>query len=234
MGAEEIVPEKPVKEQIRDQKRAVDRSKRNLIREQKKLEREKKKMLQEIKKMALKGQTTGAKMLAKDIVRSTNQIKKLDQFVGQLTAVSMRISSCSTLNELGDAMTNAANAMTLVSNKLDPKKMQQMAKVMAKEDFKLEMISDMMGEAMDSIGESMGNEEEEEELYNQVLAEDGVKLEGELTGAQKDTLQSQVSEKKQLAEVGPEGAGGSGGSGPAPADGGDDDLDAMLRSLNQK
>jgi charged multivesicular body protein 2A len=234
MGAEEIVPEKPVKEQIRDQKRAVDRSKRNLIREQKKLEREKKKMLQEIKKMALKGQTTGAKMLAKDIVRSTNQIKKLDQFVGQLTAVSMRISSCSTLNELGDAMTNAANAMTLVSNKLDPKKMQQMAKVMAKEDFKLEMISDMMGEAMDSIGESMGNEEEEEELYNQVLAEAGVKLEGELTGAQKDTLQSQVSEKKQLAEVGPEGAGGSGGSGPAPADGGDDDLDAMLRSLNQK
>ena len=87
---------------------------------------------------------------------------------------------------------------------------------------------------MDSIGESMGNEEEEEELYNQVLAEAGVKLEGELTGAQKDTLQSQVSEKKQLAQVGPEGAGGSGGSGPAPADGGDDDLDAMLRSLNQK
>ena len=38
MGAEEIVPEKPVKEQIRDQKRAVDRSKRNLQREQKKLE----------------------------------------------------------------------------------------------------------------------------------------------------------------------------------------------------
>ena len=173
-------------------------------------------------------------MLAKDIVRSTNQIKKLDQFVGQLTAVSMRISSCSTLNELGDAMTNAANAMTLVSNKLDPKKMQQMAKIVAKEDFKLDMISDMMGEAMDAVGESMGNEEEEEELYNQVLAEAGVKLEGELTGAQKDTLQSQVSEKKQLAEVGPEGAGGSGGSGPAPADGGDDDLDAMLRSLNQK
>ena len=37
MGAEEIVPEKPVKEQIREQKRAVDRSKRNLQREQKKI-----------------------------------------------------------------------------------------------------------------------------------------------------------------------------------------------------
>ena len=35
MGAEEIVPEKPDKEQIRDQKRSVDRSKRNLEREKK-------------------------------------------------------------------------------------------------------------------------------------------------------------------------------------------------------
>ena len=40
-------------------------------------------MLTEIKKMAQKGQTTGAKMLAKDIVLATNQMKKLEQFVGQ-------------------------------------------------------------------------------------------------------------------------------------------------------
>ena len=235
MGAEEIVPEKPVKEQIREQKRQVDRSSRNLVREQKKLEREKKKMLVEIKKMATKGQTAGAKMLAKDIVRCTNQIKKIDQFVGQLKAVSMRITSCSTLNELGDAMSNAAKAMTLVSNKLDPKKMQHLAKIVAKEDFKLDMVSDMMGESMDTLGESMGNEEEEEELYNQVLAEAGVKIEGDMVGPQKDPLASQVSTgpQKQLAGVGAEGVGGGAGAG-APADGGDDDLDAMLRSLNQK
>ena len=35
-------------------------------------------MLTEIKKMAQKGQTTGAKMLAKDIVLATNQMKKLE------------------------------------------------------------------------------------------------------------------------------------------------------------
>ena len=93
-------------------------------------------MLQEIKKMAAKGQTTGAKMLAKDIVRSTNQIKKLEQFVGQLNAVSMRI----VLNELGDTMNNTAKEMTLVSNKLDTKKLQQMAKVLEKEDMKLNLI----------------------------------------------------------------------------------------------
>ena len=221
MGAEEIVTEKPVKEQIRDQKRSVERSKRNLQREQKKLEREKKKMLTEIKKMAQKGQTTGAKMLAKDIVRATNQIKKIEQFVGQLAAVSMRISSCSTLNELGDAMNNAAKAMTLVSNKLDTQKLSQMAKVLAKEDMKLDMKSDMMSDVLDSIGEGMDNEEEQEELYNQVLAEAGVKIEGDMVQPGKDSLNSEkTGPEKQLAQVG--------------ADGADDDLDAMLKSLNQK
>ena len=228
MGAEEIVPEKPVKEQIRDQKRAVDRSKRNLEREKRKLENEKKKMLKEIKKMAQKGQTTGAKMLAKDIVRATNQIKKLEQFVGQLSAVSMRISACSSLNELGDAMNNAAKAMTLVSNKLDTQKLQQMAKVLAKEDMKLDMKSEMMSDVLDSIGESMDNEEEQEELYNQVLAEAGVKIEGEMVGAGKESLASvNTGPQKQLAGVGAVGGGGADA-------GGEDDLDAMLRSLNQK
>ena len=47
MGAEEIVPEKPVKEQIRDQKRSVDRSKRNLERENKRSQNVKKRRCQE-------------------------------------------------------------------------------------------------------------------------------------------------------------------------------------------
>ena len=236
MGAEPVVPNVPVKEQIRNQKRSVDRSKRSLEREKNKLEREKKKMLQEIKKMAAKGQTTGAKMMAKDIVRATNQIKKLEQFCGQLTAVSMRISACSTLNELGDAMANATKAMTLVSNKLDTQKLAAMAKTLAKEDMKLDMKSDMMADVMDSIGESMDNEEEQEELYNQVLAEAGVKLDGEMVGANKDKLSQSVTTGPQKQMVGAEGAGGAGGAGAGDggAGGMDDDLDAMLKSLNQK
>ena len=238
MGAEPVVPNVPVKEQIRNQKRSVDRSKRSLEREKNKLEREKKKMLQEIKKMAAKGQTTGAKMMAKDIVRATNQIKKLEQFCGQLTAVSMRISACSTLNELGDAMANATKAMTLVSNKLDTQKLAAMAKTLAKEDMKLDMKSDMMADVMDSIGEGMDDEEEQEALYNQVLAEAGVAVDGEMVGANKDKLAQNVNTGPQKQMVGAAGAGtggaGMGGGDAGGAGGADDDLDAMLRSLNQK
>ena len=239
MGAEELVPEKPVKEQIREQKRAVDRSKRNLERTQKKLEKEKKKNLAEIKKMAAKGQTTGAKMLAKDIVRATNQIKKIEQFVGQLTAVSMRISSCSTLNDLGEAMANASKAMTLVSNKLDPKKVQQMAKDMAKADFKLETSQEMMDEILGDIAET-GDEEMEEEIYNQVLQEAGVANAELFNKPETAGLESvNTGPQKQLVDMGTgnSGSGKGTGSGSGPGDGNaggmDDDLDAMLKSLGQ-
>ena len=217
MGAEEIVPEKPVKEQIREQKRSVDRSKRSLEREAKKLERERKKMLQQIKKMAEKGQTTGAKMLAKDIVRSKNQQAKLEQFIGQLNAVSLRIGSCASLNELGDAMNNCAKAMTLVSSKLDTKKLAQIGKTLAKQDMMLEMKSDMMSEVLDSLDDE--TEEESEELYNQVLMEAGVNMKDEMNvgiGGEKD---KEEEKNKAMAENVQSGV---------------DDLDQMLKDLNQK
>jgi charged multivesicular body protein 2A len=217
MGAEEIVPEKPIKDQIREQKRSVDRSKRALEREAKKLERERKKMLAQIKKMAQKGQTTGAKMLAKDIVRSKNQQAKLEQFVGQLSAVSLRIGSCASLNELGDAMSNCAKAMTLVSSKLDTKKIAQMGKELAKQDMMLEMKSDMMSEVLDSLDE--GNEEEEDELYNQVLMEAGVNMENELNVGGIGEKNKEEQKAKPMAESIQSGV---------------DDLDQMLNDLNKK
>ena len=212
MGAEEIVPEKPVKEQIKEQKRSVERSKRALEREAKKLERDRKKMLTQIKKLAEKGQTTGAKMMAKDIVRCKAQKEKLEQFIGQLNAVALRIGSCSSLNELGDAMANCAKAMTLVSSKLDTKKLAEMGKMMAKQDMALEMKSEMMSEVLDSLDD--GNEEAEEELYNQVLMEAGVNMQNELDVGIGNKEQAGPMQNQNIQS-------------------GVDDLDAMLNDLNK-
>ncbi len=196
MGIPEIVPEKPVKEQIREQKRAVDHSRRKLEREKRKLDNQKKKMLTEIKNMSKKGQIVGAKMLAKDIVRATNQSKKLEQFIGQLTAVSMRISSCASLNELQEAMNNAAKAMTTVSNKLDTKKLAALGKELSKENMKLDLKSEMMQDIFDEIGESMesmGNEEDEEDLIRQVLEESEANI-----GDKKDEMIDFDAEKEKI------------------------------------
>ena len=117
-------------------------------------------------------------MVAKDIVRTQNQISKITEFSGQLKALSLRISGISTLNEMTSAMENASNAMSQVSSKLDAGKLAQLSKEMAKDDAKLEMKQDMLSEVLDGIGESMDDPAEQEKLYQQVLLDCGVQLEG--------------------------------------------------------
>jgi ketosteroid isomerase-like protein len=56
MGNQVVVQEKPVREQIREQKRAIERSVRNIEREKRRVETEEKKIKGEIKKMAKAGQ----------------------------------------------------------------------------------------------------------------------------------------------------------------------------------
>ena len=83
-------------------------------------------------------------MLARDIVRMKNQQEKMVQFIGQLKALSLRIGSLASLNELSSAMEEASKAMMTVSNKIDTNKLNDMAKIMAKEDAKLDMKSEMV------------------------------------------------------------------------------------------
>ncbi len=56
MGNEPVKQEVPIKDQIREQKRNIDRSARNMEREMKKYEREEKKLLAEMKKMGKNNQ----------------------------------------------------------------------------------------------------------------------------------------------------------------------------------
>ena len=148
-------------------------------------------------------------MMARDIVRLTNQINKMSEFVGQLTAVSMRISSISSLNELSNAMEEAGKAITIVSSKLDSGKLANMAKTMAKEDAKLDMKQDMMQDILDDLGGEMDDPEEQEKLYKDVLCQVGLEVDNVLPGAK--NVEAEKKEKE----------------------GEEDSLDAMLKSLQK-
>ena len=109
-------------------------------------------------------------------MRVKGQINKMTEFTGQLKAMSMRIGSISTLNELSNAMEQAGNAMTLVSSKLDPQKLVNMAKMMAKEDSKLDMKQDMISDILEGIGEGMDDPVEQERVYEDVLRQVGIEV----------------------------------------------------------
>ena len=206
MEDEEKIPERESKEQIREQKREIDRSKRNLVKLKRKLDLNKKKMLLEIKKLAKKGQYKGAKMLAKDIIRITNQSKKLDQFIGQLTAISMKISFCVTINKLEEEMNNISKTINLFNNKLNSQQINILGKEFVKENIKLDLNLEMMEEIM----EGMENEEEEEELYNEILKEVGIKNNDEkIANNEKNKEKNDLKKEKQLIGVANNEKGGN-------------------------
>jgi hypothetical protein len=115
-------------------------------------------------------------MIARDIVRLKSQGEKMTEFIGQLKAVTLRISSIATLNELSTAMEEAGKAITMVSGKIDTQKLAQISKNLAKEDAKLDMKQDMMQDIMEGIGESMDDPAEQERVYQQVLKEVGLEV----------------------------------------------------------
>lgn len=211
MGNEPIkpIPEKPVKEQIREEKRNVERSMRQIEREMKKLEREEKKIMAEMKKMGQKGQVQGAKQMAKEVVRIRTQTSKMNQFCGHLKAISLKLSSVSTLNEMSEAMANATKAMCLVSNKLDSAKLANLHKDMAMADGKLEMKQEMLNSVLEDIGEDMDDPIESEKVYQDILKEVGLETKNLMPEVNSNKIEKQENVEKES-------------------------IDDMLKSLNMK
>ena len=95
----------------------------HLEQEIKKLEFQNNKLLSQIKTLATKGSHDQAKPLAKQVNQINNQIAKLLQFTGQMTAVNYKIRNASTMNTMAKAMSTAGNALQMTNQNLNSKKL---------------------------------------------------------------------------------------------------------------
>ena len=201
--------EDKIKTQLRQQKRQIERTKRALNRKKNKLERHKKKMESEIKKLILNNQYLGAKMLAKEIVRINNQIKKITEFSFQLNTISFKISTFSSLNILNDVIEQVNNSINIINSKIDLGKLSNLSKTIFKENMNLNIKEDMINDILDNINEGNSDNEEEEKIYNNVLREVGFIIEDGFPNINKND----VKKKDDLID--------------------DDKIDNMLKSLKK-
>jgi len=162
------------KEQAKMHRRTVDKASRTIERERTKLQQNEKKLMTEIKKMAKEGQHKAAKILAKDLVRTRNQVSNYFTMNSQLKALSMKLSTISTQATLSEALRGVSSAMKGVNEQMDVKAIAGIMKEFTKENAKLGMNQEMMGDAID-MGMDDGNEEEEADgIYGQILEEVGI------------------------------------------------------------
>jgi charged multivesicular body protein 2A len=105
---------KTLKEQLRENKREINRAIRDLDRERTNLQMQEKKLIIEIKKMAKENQIASVKIMAKDLVRTRQHISKFYTMRSQLQAVSLRMETAKS----AEAMTTALQGTTKVFNSL--------------------------------------------------------------------------------------------------------------------
>ncbi|MCJ1388155.1 ESCRT-III subunit protein did4 [Xylographa bjoerkii] len=214
-------------ERLRKHQRALEKTQRELDRERVKLENQEKKLIQDIKKSAKNGQMGACKIQAKDLVRTRRYIQKFYQMRTQLQAVSLRIQTVRSNEQMMQSMKGATSLLGSMNRSMNLPALQRIAMEFEKENDIMDQRQEMMDDAIDDVT-GLEDEEESEDVVKEVLDEIGIDL-GQAMGETPSGLQKNSVADSRVAEaIGGPAAGGSGGG-----TSGDDDLQARLDSLRR-
>lgn len=214
-------------ERLRKNQRALEKTQRELTRETTKLQQQEKKLIGDIKKSAKLGQISSAKVQAKDLIRTKGYITKFNSMKAQLQAISLRIQSVRSNQQMATSMRDATRLLSGMNRSMNLPQLSRIAQEFQKEndmmDQKQEFMDDAIDDAVAFDEDEMGEEEQVDEILGKVLDEIGVDLNTNM----KDTptgLPTQETEARTAQAVGAT-AGGPGND--------EDDLQARLDSLKK-
>ncbi|WRT65370.1 uncharacterized protein IL334_002313 [Kwoniella shivajii] len=234
-------------ERLRQHQRSLQKAQRELDREKGKLEAQEKKTMADIKRNAKAGNMNACKILAKDLVRTRRYIQKFTQMRVQLQAVSLRMQTLRSNEQMATAMKGATRAMGQMNRSLNLPQIQKIMNDFEKEsstmDMKEEMMSDAVDDAMEDEDEGEGEEVESDKILKEVLDEIGMSMNESLASAptanplaNEPVQNSRVAVAEGLPSM-PTGGGGEtpkgpgGGGGPMSAD--EADLQKRLDALRR-
>ncbi|KAJ4309257.1 ESCRT-III subunit protein did4 [Neodidymelliopsis sp. IMI 364377] len=207
-------------ERLRKHQRALEKTQRELDRERVKLENQEKKLVADIKKSAKNGQMGPLRIQAKDLVRTRRYIQKFYQMRTQLQAISLRIQTVRSNEQMMQSMKGATTLLGSMNRQMNLPALQRIAMEFEKENDIMDQRQEMMDDAIDDAT-GMEDEEESEDVVNQVLDEIGIDL-GQALGETPSGLQKAAVPEGRVAQA----VGGG-------ADPDDDDLQARLDSLRR-
>ncbi|KAF9475319.1 vacuolar sorting protein DID4 [Pholiota conissans] len=171
-------------ERLRQHQRSLTKAQRELDRERSKLEQSEKKLIMDIKKSAKAGELNACKVMAKDLVRTRRYVHKFYQMRTQLQAVSLRIQTLRSNQQMADAMRGATRAMASMNRGLQLPAIQKIMNEFERESSMMDMKEEMMSDTIDDVMDGEEDEEEEgDKILKEVLDEIGVNLSQQLTDA---------------------------------------------------
>lgn len=192
----QLFQKKPdVKETVRTSQREIRKGVRDLDRELLALKREEQKLIADIKAAAKANNQPAARVLAKSLVRLRAQMSKLQGSQANLRGVSTNLTTAAASTTVAQSMGTATAAMSKMQQQMNPAKINQTMQQFSKENARMEMAQEMMGDTLDSALDDETTEDDAAELVGQVLDEIGVDLQAMMGAAP----QRQVPAQQQPA-----------------------------------
>jgi len=176
MGLTDMFKRKTPQEMIRENKRMIDRAIREMDRERVKMEQQEKKVIADIKKTAKTGQMDAVKVMAKDLVRTRNHIKKFMLMKANMQAVSLKMTTMKSQNTMAQSMKGVTKAMGRMNKSMNLPQIQKIMAEFQKQSEMMEMKGEMMDDAIDDAMDDGTTEEDTEQLVGQILGELGIEI----------------------------------------------------------
>lgn len=199
---------KPLKEQIREQKRLIDRSIRQLEREKFNLDKNEKKLIIDIRNSAKKNQMKTVEIQAKDLVRLRNNSSKFTNLIAQLRAISLQITTMQSTHTMTQSMKNITSSMNKLNKTMNLPELNKIMAEFMKQNEMMNMKSDMISDTIDDTFDSVEDENETKNIVSQVLDELGIQMNENLSNVpdrqinnnnttQQDNIQSNTNKQEE-------------------------------------
>merc|ERR1711912_24531 len=163
-------------ELIRENKRMIDRAIREMDRERVKMEQQEKKVIADIKKTAKTGQMDAVKVMAKDLVRTRQHIKKFMLMRANMQAVSLKMGTMTSQHTMAQSMKGVTKAMGRMNKSMNMPQIQKIMAEFQKQSEMMEMKGEMMDDAIDDAMDDGETEEDTDMLVGQILGELGIEI----------------------------------------------------------
>eukprot|EP01066_Platyproteum_vivax_P008683 Platyproteum_vivax@DN3696_c0_g1_i1.p1 len=174
---------KPLPDQLRENKRAINRSIREIDRERQNLQNQEKQIIVDIRKNAAANQMGAVKIMAKDLVRIRHHVEKCYEMKSQLQGVNLRLQSVKSTQAMTEAMAGVTKAMVAMNKQINLPGLQKIMEEYIKEGERMNLTEEVMNDTIDDTMADTTDADEEERIVSQVLDEIGVDLEGQLATA---------------------------------------------------
>eukprot|EP01036_Dinobryon_divergens_P059770 gene59770-79726_t len=142
----QVFSQKPLKDVVRDNQRMIKKAIRELERETATLQKQEKKIETDIKKLATQGQMGAVRVMAKDLVRTRQYVKRFIEMKSHLTAVSLKMQTLKSHEAMAQSMKGITKVLVTMNKQISLPAIQKMMAEFMKENERSEVTQEMIGD----------------------------------------------------------------------------------------